>query len=274
MARSLPSSVVLTLALAGVLAAGCAHAPLALGPGERVSTAVGTILLEYEPGDPGGPAVRRAVENAAPRLARWGVLRREVTVRVLRDHAALEAAIGKSGYPWLRAWATFGEIHVQSPASWTPTGASQAQTDELVLHELTHCLMYQQAAQGSEWRRKAIPVWFREGMASYTADQGYRRGSLAELNGRLADARAIDPIEGAGGIYRAESEAVYTAAHHAFVFLVQRYREEGVRRILAAMYEGRSFDAAFREAIGIDRSGFELEFRNYVLMQGWRTRPG
>src|SRR6185295_2154512 len=49
-----------------------------------------------------------------------------------------------------------------------------ADVDELMLHELTHCVMYQRSASAADWSRKRIPLWFREGMASVTASQSYR----------------------------------------------------------------------------------------------------
>ena len=46
---------------------------------------------------------------------------------------------------------------------------SIAALNELLTHELTHCVMYQRAGTDLNWSLKGIPLWFREGMASVTA---------------------------------------------------------------------------------------------------------
>src|SRR5438132_1549119 len=62
--------------------------------------------LRYMPEDRSEVArIRAAVLEAAPRVSRWGAFRSAVTIRILPDHEALEAAVGRHGYGWLRAWA-------------------------------------------------------------------------------------------------------------------------------------------------------------------------
>ncbi len=239
---------------------------------EELRTAAGTFLLENEPFDAdGAKVVRTALQQVSEKLARWGTLREPVRVLVLPDHESLEKAVDKSGYSWLRAWARYDEVFVQSPSSWWVGGASQAQVDELLLHELTHCLMYQLAATASTWPYKGIPIWFREGMASVTAAQGYRRGSLPELAQLMRPGADQDPLRDAARLYQDNAEEVYSAAHYAFHFLEQRYGDGAIRRVLSAMAAGRRFDQAFELAIGISRIEFEQEFRLYVVMDGWRS---
>ncbi len=264
------------LLLALALSTGCAALrPVAL-PEQRASmqTGAGQFVVHHAPGDEkGAEMVRAAITAATPKLARWGGLAVPVVVSVEPSHDALERAVNRRGYEWLRAWARYDIVYVQSPRSWSATGATQGQLDELLAHELTHCVMYQEAAGASEWQYKGIPIWFREGMASVTAGQGYRRASLAEVKRHYASLEA-DPVGEADRLYKDRSDEVYSAAHHAFAFLVQRYGEEGVRRVLASMRAGRKFDDAFEQAIGLPRHRFEREFRRYVEMEGWRSGLG
>jgi hypothetical protein len=239
--------------------------------------------------------VARAAAVALPRTARWGRLEVPVTITLHPTHAALEAAARRPGYDWLRAWARYGSIELQSPASWGFFGASDAQVVELLTHELTHCVMYQRAAAEWTWSLKGIPVWFREGMASVTAGQGARRGSLEDLwryyeQGLVADGagdgepsrgaarvRAArgqrsegDPLADPEPLYQERSEVVYGAAHHAFLFLVERYGEGPVRQTLERMRGGEVFARAFEQSFGVGEAEFGADFRRYVLWQGWR----
>jgi hypothetical protein len=62
---------------------------------------------------------------------------------------------------------------------------------------------------------------------------------------------------------RGEAGLVYEIAHRAFRFLLNRYGEERVRRLLLRMGEGREFADAFQQAIGIPTREFESEFRRH-----------
>lgn len=235
--------------------------------------------------------VSRAIQRAAPRVARWAKIEKEVTITIHSSHAALEEAVHREGYEWLRAWARYQTIDMQSPRTWGWFGAKDAEVEELVTHELTHCAMYQAAASEWTWPHKGIPLWFREGMASVTAEQGYRRTSNEELWRYYAKsvpgagdgypsamARAArgyvsqdgDPVTDPEPMYQERSDVVYGAAHRTFEFLISRYGEQRVRNAMALMREGRSFDQAFQEAFGIAEDAFAREFRRYLLWQGWR----
>jgi hypothetical protein len=280
------------LALALALLAGCAPRFAA----QQVRTADVSVegahfRVAWSPGDErGARAVTRAVEAAAPRIARWGALLRRVTITVHPDHEALEAAAQRHGYAWLRAWARYDTIDIQSPRTWSLFGASARKLEELLTHELTHCAMYQLAGDDLSWMYKEIPRWFSEGIATYTAGQGYRFPDAEALwrfyekrlpgsgfgepgRGRTAPNPVAfhgDPIVDSDPIYQEQSEIVYGAAHLAAEFLIRRYGEERVRVILRLMGAGARFPAAFKEAIGITDAEFAADFRRYVVWEGWR----
>ncbi|XXF75793.1 hypothetical protein P2318_22365 [Myxococcaceae bacterium GXIMD 01537] len=266
------------------LGAGCAMpraaAPMqamAMERGASASTAVlletqaGRFRVEAEPRDEDSALqVRRAVENAGPKLSRWGALNEPVTVRVHPTHKALERAAGRSGYAWLRAWARYDAVEVQAPHTWGLLATRQDEVDELLLHELTHSVMYQLAGDRDSWRRKQIPDWFREGMASYTSQQGYRWYSLEQLTRFLQDHPGVDPLGAPAELYRDDSTAVYGAAHHAFTFLVKRYGEDCVRALLREMGQGPAFPEAFHHAVGLPVESFVRDFDRYVRWRGFK----
>ena len=123
------------------------------------------------------PRIEQGLLLAGVRVARWGSFREGVFVHVLPDHAALEDAVARHGYPWLRAWAFGDQVLLQSPRTWIcDPPAQDDDVTELLTHELTHALMYQLMQRGTDpsWAAEEPPLWFREGMASVTADQGRR----------------------------------------------------------------------------------------------------
>ncbi len=259
-----------------VLLSGCAStrfsAPeAALAASVSMETAAGQFQIEYAPGDEQDAArIRQAVTEALPRLERWGTLREPVTIKVMPDHESLEAAVRQRGFDWLRAWSRYDDVFVQAPSTWAPAGATQPQINELLLHELTHSVMYQQAADRLGWSRKQIPLWFREGMASYTAEQAYRWVSLEEIARHYDRSPESDPVRNPGDLYRDDSNFIYGVAHHTFAFLVKRYGEDPVRGLLREMKGGKAFPRAFESAIGLPQDAFVRDFTRYVRWRGFR----
>jgi hypothetical protein len=248
----------LRLLLLVSLAIACASARTSSTPEEKpltseVETPGLLFRVLYQPADAAeARRLRRQLLSVAPKLSRWGKFRQGVSIQVQPDHAAFELAVRRRGYPWLRAWAVEDRIELESPRD-----LDDAQLQELLTHELTHSLMLQLMAHGDEWSAASPPLWFREGMASVTAGQGYRRMSAGELQRFRAlhpDANLLEPRP---ELYRTEREAVYAAAHLAFQRLLDLIGDEGVRAILWRMREGDDFPQAFTRATGRQLRAFE-----------------
>ena len=272
----LPSSGIgasrLMLGVAALIAGGCAAQLPQLQRRDGLSTSLGTFAIEYsDPDSSALAAIAQAVESAAPPIGRWGKLRSSVKIEVLPSHELLEQAVNRPGYDWLRAWARYDEVFIQSPRSWGFIGPTQGEINELLTHELAHCMMYQQSSDPLNWSEKEFPLWFREGMASYTAGQGYRWPNVEQLARFLETHPKDDPIARADALYKEQSDIVYSAAHHAFVYLVRRYGEAGVRDILHAMRPGPSFSEAFLKVANVRADDFIEEFRRYLLRRGFQS---
>jgi hypothetical protein len=208
------------------------------------------------------PRIEQGLLIAGTRVARWGSFREGVFIHVLPDHAALEEAVDRHGYPWLRAWSFGDQVLLQSPRSWTCDAPPQDDdVTELLTHELTHALMYQLMQRGTDpsWAAEEPPLWFREGMASVTADQGKRRLAAEELAEWVADHPGADLLRPDSELYRDEKEAVYGAAHRAFDLLVRVAGDEAIRELLQRVSAGASFADAFRSATGHALADFEHE---------------
>jgi hypothetical protein len=217
------------------------------------------------------PRIEQGLLAAGARVARWGNFREGIYVHLLPDHAALEDAVDRHAYPWLRAWAFGDQILLQSPRSWNDVAPpNDEELVELLTHELTHALMYQlmQTANDPAWAAEEPPLWFREGMASVTADQGRRRLSVTELTAWTAAHPGADLLRPDASLYRDEKDAVYAAAHRAFDLLVHIAGEEAVRRMLQGVSTGANFADAFRGATGYALDDFEHE----ALRSGFDAR--
>lgn len=215
--------------------------------------------------------LEQGLKLASEELTIWGGLRVPVTLHVLPDRERLRKAVGQE-QAWISAWARFDTVHLQSPKTWSLLPPRQSDVDRMLLHELTHSLLYQRAARAETWRKLSLPLWFDEGMASYTAQQAYRWPGLEDLARwyeRHPEAKE-DPLRPSRALYAEQHHLVYGAAHHAFTFLVDRYGRAPILALMDAMQNGADFEEAFRQSVGLDCARFEEEFRRFVRLRGFR----
>ncbi|MDP1914665.1 MAG: hypothetical protein Q8L14_00375 [Myxococcales bacterium] len=255
--------VVLSLA-----AFGCVTPLSSLTRVSTVSTTAARFELKTEPTATEDEArVRGALERSVAKLERWGSLAVAVTVRIAPTHAELERAVGRRGYDWLRAWARYDDLIVQSPGSWAGTDRD---VDELIVHELTHCLLFQRSGTSKNWDSKQIPLWFREGMATVTADQGLRFPSLEDLADWLQRNSELDVFGDAEQLSKEAYGQIYGTSFHAMRFLLKRVGDKAVVDMMAAMQKGDDFEGAFTRASGTTPKRFEADFLNYLRFRGFR----
>jgi hypothetical protein len=234
-----------SLLLSLLAAIACGHVPP--GPVTRSPAAIqvdGTSVEVRHADEDAAVAdqVRRVVPRAVRASAQWGSLPASVTVTIHATHADLEAATGRTGNAWMRAWARIGAVDLQSPTTWSRGHASDDALTQILAHELTHCVLFQ--AVGRDGRAGEIPMWFQEGMASVAAGEHHT----------LAHA---DAVSSPAPLLRSDPKLVYGTADRAFRDLVLRFGEPRVRLLLARLGEGHAFSAAFRDAMGMTLAEFE-----------------
>lgn len=205
--------------------------------------------------------VELAAAQALDVARRWGTLQHVVTIRLHPTHDALEKAAKQNNVPWMRGWARYADVELETPAQW---GGDREPYNvvELLAHEFTHVVMYQQVAQPHSWTAVSIPLWFREGMASVTSSQGYRRMGTRELGTWLRAHPQEDPWLGNPTLTPQVQRVVYGAGHRAFEHVLRHVQDAGVVQLLGLLRQGTAFDAAFAAVTGQDQAAFLASFRH------------
>lgn len=216
--------------------------------------------------------VETAAIEALEVAQRWGQLRVPVTLKVHPTHRALEEASRQHNVPWMRGWARFDEVELEAPSRW---GGDRAPHNvvELLSHELTHVVMYQRVAERDSWTRVQIPLWFREGMASVTSRQGYRRMNGGELGAWLRGHPGDDPWLQADALAHGAQPVVYGAAHRAFERLLAAHGDKGVMKILDGMRGTKTFEEAFVQGVGEEPQAFLATFRRELEVAAAPAAP-
>jgi hypothetical protein len=215
------------------------------------------LSIADDSGNPDNAArVRTSLTQVLPLLERWGTFREPVSIRILRDHAALERAAHQSDLPWLRGWTFPNEILLQAPSSWPSDLSDEHSLSALLAHELTHALLYQLLAGPQGTVAPAPPPWFVEGMASVTAHQEARRLTQNQLRDWLTTHPGVDPFTFSDLLLHNEQRALYSAAHLAFQRLLDQFGEAKILAILVEERAGAPFAVAFQHQSHVSEGGF------------------
>lgn len=222
-------------------------------------------LSFFQPDAPIVSDTLKATLYALRENQRWSTLEAPLHVRIFPTHRSLEEAL-QLRLPWVRAWARYGDIWLQSPRTWRRQFYQWPLT-ELLTHEIAHVVMFQMCCAPNDWEKRPIPLWFREGMASVTAQQGYVRLSVERLAAFFASPRgkrvwrSLESVEA----LRYSQNELYSLGHWLFDELQQRIKQEGVRQLLLAMRTGKTFEQAFQQQVGSRVQAFLDEFARKQL---------
>jgi hypothetical protein len=266
-----------------VMGLGGCVTPRAL-PAGAVVTPVGTFVVDFEVWDePMAELLKSAVPQAAKALERWGQLEEPVRITVVWNHSALETAVGRR-LTGMSAWARRTQVFLENPRRWPlPPGLEQdpqletdirrVQVTSLLRHELTHSLMFQLAGVPPSDPEDRIPLWFREGMATVTANEFSQWPPPLTLAQWLDFHPEVNILRDAATLVRTDGTIAYGGAVHGFNFLVRRYGDAAVLRVLAHMRARERFTDAFQAALGVSPESFADDFDHYLRWRGFAPAP-
>jgi len=235
---------------------GCAHTH-SLGGGPTHVAHVDlpdgvTIRIENEPSE---AIVARVLRQDLPSLlsqtARWGTLREAVVIRIHSTSEGFRAAIPHGHHDWINGWATNRSVDLLSPRA-AGVERWRDQLREVVLHELTHVIFFQNAQLSDDWRTTAIPFWFVEGMAVCTANPTVQPRDWAWVRSQKFGLKMQELLNPSPLALKQQPALVYGAAAVAFEALTRLKGEAGVRKIISGLSNGKIFSEVFRRVY--DRS--------------------
>jgi hypothetical protein len=130
--------------------------------------------------------------------------------------------------------------------------------------------MFQHSAGPDSWNHRRIPLWFREGMAIWTAKQGGQYPTLEDTANWVQQHPELGVFRDGERLSRDFAGPVYGLSLHAFSFLVRRYGQSAIVSLMASMKGGATFPEAFRATVGIDAKSFQQDFETYLELRGFR----
>ena len=171
------------------------------------------------------------------------------------------------------AYATSEEVaphHPHRSRLVLPLDESDAQLDRLIVHELTHLLMYEIILPGRSGDG-GLPRWVREGLASYMAgdwrddDERLMRALVA-----AGDVPALSRLSGSGGF--ANARVNDALGHAAFDYVESRWGSGAIRRFVDRLIVPRA-DTTYDGVFELTPEAFDDAFRQYATRRFTSALP-
>lgn len=221
------------------------------------TTRVENVELKwYRGGDAFGEALREPARRVLERLrADAGVeIGRTLKVYVYGSEADFRSASGPGTHEWAggSAFTRDGVVLILAP----PNALEYAR--RTVAHELTHVVVYQSTRNPYG----GLPTWLEEGLAMRSEGDlqpSFRRA----LDAAIKEDRLISvwALSSSFPTDADQAELSYAQSYSLVEFVVERYGQAGMSRLLAEFREGATFDDALRAALGVDTYGLDDQWR-------------
>ncbi len=156
------------------------------------------------------------------------------------------------------AGVAFSEYSVINAA--VPEG-NTTELGRVIPHEVSHLVLHQAANNPYA----LPPLWLDEGLAVYYQSGGKENFHRAVK--RSLDANTLFSLEALGASFPLNSEESYLAyaqSLSAVTFILQRFGDDGMARLLAAISEGNAIEAAMRTALLIDLADFDRDWKAWL----------
>ena len=184
-----------------------------------------------------------------------------VPITLVSTHAELEQRIGGRRPSWVYGAAIPDSLVMLTPLRYSPTfnGHRYADVFKLVPHELTHLILAQIVGYPGF---REMPQWLNEGLAVYLAGQSGGEHAIidAARAGKLPSLQELDKaLTGQAPVGNS-----YDVAESLTGYLIERYGADKIPPLLKGLANGSDFDAALRQAVGIDGATLEQQWQELL----------
>jgi len=213
-------------------------------------------LKWYRGGDSFGQALLDPARRALQKLrTEAGVeVGRTIKIYIYGSEADFQSAVDPGTHEWAggRAFTREGVILIAAP----PGSLDFAR--RTVPHELSHVVVYQ--ATRNPYGR--LPTWLDEGLAML-AEGDLQPAFARALQTAIREDRLISAwaLSSSFPTDPRQAELSYAESYSLVRFVVSRYGQAGLSRLLAQFREGATYDDALHAALGVDTYGLDDAWR-------------
>lgn len=150
-------------------------------------------------------------------------------------------------------------------AALAPGGGASAEIRRMVPHEVSHLIVYQATLNPFN----SPPNWLDEGLAVYNQETPDSR-FVPLLNDAVAEGRLI-PVRALNSSFPFDPDEAllsYAESESIVRFIIERWGDQGIARLLGAFRQELSYDAVVQTALGLTIEQLDAEWK------AWLGYPG
>jgi hypothetical protein len=203
----------------------------------------------------------RAEQTIATLAERFGARpKRPIRIWVYNSQSDFSGALAPNSEPWIAgaAFPWYGLI-----LAILPDGNS-SEVARIVPHEMSHQVLF----AATENPFGGTPAWLDEGFAVYNQEGGKSQYpaivKLALAQNKLPSIRALN---GQFPYDTQQALIAYAESLSIVTFILDRWGQDGVAKLIAAFREGTTPDAATKQALGVDLDQLNTQWRAWVAQQ-------
>ncbi len=184
-------------------------------------------------------------------------LQRRTRLVFYADGDRMRADMGRGTRPWVGGVAAARFNLIVLYASEFDWGRSTLAAT--IAHELTHIAI--EHAVGDPPRN--LPTWLHEGVATVVESAVAERFSYEDIVQAAFEADRLISLRGLTGSFPVQSTGAllaYAQSNSFVKFIIDRWGESAITKILDAYREGASQDRALRQAVGLSLNALEAEW--------------
>lgn len=177
-----------------------------------------------------------------------------INITIYPDTQAMFTALPPNTAEWVggQAMPTLGTIVLAIPPG------NMSEIGRSIPHEVTHQVNYQATKNPYNY----LPKWLDEGLAVYNQDQV--DGFLNQAFQRGIDKQSLIPLRVLNGSFPADSQQSYMSygeSYNVVKYILKKYGNAGLERILASFKNGVSYDEAVQQGLGIGLDELDREWK-------------
>ncbi len=220
----------------------------------------GLFTVRWYQGDAGfGQAAMNRVMITVDKLSQLYKVKpdRQINLTIYPDSRTMFTALPPNTQEWVggQAIPELGTIVLAiAPGDTTELGRS-------IPHEVSHQVIY----QATRNPYNLTPKWLDEGLAVNNQDQ--LDGFLLEAFEHARDERTLFPLRVLNGSFPADSQLSFLAYGQSVQvvrYILKKYGDAGMEKILASFKQGVSYDEAIQSGLGISLDQLDREWKQSI----------
>ena len=139
--------------------------------------------------------------------------------------------------------------------------SEEAWLNNVIPHEISHLYFY----QATYHPLNSVPLWLNEGVAQYNEfEEDTYALAWVEEGVAAGELLPLWTLSGSFGSDETKARFAYAESLSAVLYMVERYGEDGMGRLLAAFREGLSEEEAIEQALGQSLISFQQDWITWL----------